>query len=71
MTLASVSVTQEDYDQTKLSTDLAYSHMAMLTQLPNGSLASLMQVAPRAVGSRDSSSRPAWLPDSLSIICGF
>jgi hypothetical protein len=35
---------QEDYDQTKLNTDLAYSHMAMLTQLPNGSLASLMQV---------------------------
>ena len=36
--------TRQDYDQTKLSSDLAYSHMAMMTQLPNGSLASLMQV---------------------------
>lgn len=35
---------QGDYYQTKLSTDLAYCHMVMLTQLPNGSLASLMQV---------------------------
>ena len=38
-----VTAVQEDFDQTKLSTDLAYSHMAMLTLLPNGSLASLMQ----------------------------
>ena len=40
-----MQILQEDFDQTKLSTDLAYSHMAMLTQLPNGSLASLMQVS--------------------------
>ena len=36
--------TQDDYDATKAASDLAYSHMAMLTLLPDGRLASLMQV---------------------------
>lgn len=37
--------TEADYDASQAKPgELAYSHMAMLTQLPNGSLASLMQV---------------------------
>ena len=37
--------TEADYDAEQAKPgELAYSHMAMLTHLPNGSLASLMQV---------------------------
>jgi hypothetical protein len=37
--------TEADYDADQAKPgELAYSHMAMLTHLPNGSLASLMQV---------------------------